>query len=797
MKLLVDVVVPKSNLIESNQLPALKYPIIKGVLSLSFGFEQTLSGSITYEAIHPDEIDLIRSTYNKINTRLDIYNHACIIKSYSDVVQRVYSDELISIETYSASISLSSWWEYVGSQPVQINSTRSLSSSLTLKVGITALSKLCGVPYIGPYFEFTIPPNSDKNYATSLVAEISKYARLNKGYISYTNLGGIELRLLESHKVWYFDESDLIYTLQTSNNEVPSFINADLGTFDTKPELQDLPLINTSTAYSIESPVEFVSTEGQDSSVPPRGGYITDSTSVADASGPRKSSRKVRTLNGNPIEEEITTYGYVYTASQVSVDEPGKPIRGGAEGFWQVIESYLTQYIYRSASPNLLNTTVIDNLTGELITAYYLPNQAFQGFLSGANFLVGTATSGYKTHRFSGETSVKDMRDYVANLAEAVATNDTVSENYYEALIAATTWKTLGYSAGSNLTLDYYSNYYNLVEDVPYTIEKVLPNSIFGEGIASVETDSQGFAYLLSPDPNYTPKLFVLNESSYSNTFASIANPENILLEDEYNQASAEDKEYIVYRPPLSTGEESSSETKRNITAIQPRGAQGTQLADQSFYTEYTQTSSSGEANFGVATINTSIKTIAGKPPSAQSYRNTYTPLDNLNQYRDSTRVLITSDKLNSYSSVGESFNFPTLYIHNALEAAETELTIRHLLNVTRTVVKLAWFYPDIREGDIIDIYGTDISNTTAKKALNISYSINFSGTIEDGSIRGVTLATCDGVDLGLGSYVKRKITSKQEKVDNRGIYSSISGTGSAPISGGTQFSVSAGARRS
>lgn len=768
----------KSNLV--TDLPELPIELLKGTVSFNYSFEQNINCTINAESIPVDEIEDYRTKY-RLNNKIALYNLPYRVVNYSEVVNRIKPDNSLGIEVYDISVSLVGYWGHLAAIPIKINKNRSYTSFRVRKVSINTLALECGVPYIGPYFEFKLPANIDRDYTTSLLTELQKYSRLNRCYLNYCNPLGIELKVIEDGTTYEFDESDLLYSIQTKVSEPPSYLDATLGDFDSDPTLLERSLIELDTKYFVEQPLVTTITQGEDVTVPPINSFnLKDLSSAADASGPRKSNKVTKLVNGNPLEETVTTYAFIYTAANLAQNSQTYPIYGSAAGYWQVLEQYVTQYQYKSASPESISVNVIDRV-GNSVPAYYLPTQARVGFLEGAMFLVGSLTSGFKTFRFLQET-LEDTRYLDNKIYFAQLDGDTVAEDYFTARKNALSWKQLGYVAETNYELAYYSSYYSIVENLPFSVDKVRPIDISNStNISSYVTDVDGFVYIVRPDPNYTPGLFVLKESSYTNSYAEITNPENVLAEAEYNDASPADKPYITFYPPLVTGEEAYSITDRKIFVGNKPAIPGVSLSslrDTSYYEEYTSSFSSSDSAYLATTTKSDFKTVLGKPPAATSYRSNYIAIDDLTAFRPTIRAYITSDYINLDSPANSSFNYDTFYPAEAKIAAETDLTINHTLSTYREEVNLAWFYESIKPFDYIDIETNEI-NTDTKRVISNSFTLDYITKL--GSTK---IVTCSGTKLSIGNYVPRSVVMRTELVPNRGLDLAVTAIVPANIAG-------------
>lgn len=749
---------PKSNLVVNP--PSLPKQFEVGSINITKGLEQPPSGSIAIEGIPLLEIEDYRNTYNQLNTRIDIYDIPFVIKGYAEVVNRVSTYDGLGAEVFNITVQLNSWWEYLGSLPVKVNENISSLSARVRRISVSSLSSKAGVPYIGPYLEIEIPAGADKLYTTTLIAELSKYSRLKGCYLNYNNKAGIELKVLNEGVLWELDDEDILYTLQSNVTTAPSFIEADLGEFDTDPSLRDRTLLETAQQYVIEPPVITTVTEGEDASVEPifLGGTLRDVSSAADRTGPRKSSKTTTLINGNPLTETVKTYSYIYTAKDIIKDNADEyvPMQKSSSGYWKLLDTYTTQYIYKEAYPETFQVKVKDR-TGRLVTAYFLDDSTLNGFNEGAKFLVGSTTQGYKKTRFLRETEL-DTREYQAELDQAIADGSTVDIAYYSALLSANEWRTVPYISQESMKLAYYSEYYNLTKELPYSIDKVFPSDISNTvNVSSFDKDIDGYIYLIRLNPNYTPGLFVLSSKSYSNSFLSIPNPENILIKDELDNGGIE-PQYVVFKPSLTTGEESESSMLRSIYVDEPKSIPGLNgsLTDRSYYTEYNKKYLAGDGEFNTGAMETSFKEIPGKPPSASSYRINYIPLNDLSQYRDTIKVYVTSDLTHAGTPTsGESFNFPTLYIQDALEALKNELRMRHWVNAYRETINIAFNYQLINPGDYIDFFSND-EVLAAKRAVDVNFTLNYKGTLNDGT----RLITCDGTQVTVGEYREREVAS-------------------------------------
>jgi len=719
---------PRTNLVPQNLLPKLPTPVIKGAFSMTLSWEGDPTASLTIEGILERELTTYRAAYQaRIRERIDIYEVPFYIASYSEAKLVVNLDDGTRIETYTISVQFSGWWSLVGNRSVLVDKFIPRTIASRRRVASTILAAYLRIPYRGPIIYSAYSAGSEY-ITTSFLNEVQSKARTVNCYLRLSDASSFRLEPLGAGRRWQFGESDILYTIQTSVQEPPTYQRAVLGEFfkttsDFLKETAEKGFFEEQQKF-IRVPSREITLQEGDLNLSAPGNRLKDLNSNFDISGPRKSIKTVTIVDGITRKERVEVYGFAYLASNISNSE--EELDGPTSPYWTKIEEYTTTYIYEPLSnPYYQNPEVFVN--GKTVLVYYVAGLGLTGFFQGPNYLTKVVTSGWKLGRFQQE----NLPDIDSRILEEDASEDDFARLTLQSL----QFRQISFDSQTTYDLNTYFMEYpsSLVGNIPFTIQR-MPASLFSRFGFSGETDDDGYAYFAIPDPNFANPMMILKEESYTNSFESMNNPNNIDLDPE------DPKE-----PALTVGEEGKTLITRKPYVERRRF--NNRSNDLEMYTEYSTTFRAQDPSFISSLDTTTFREIQGRPPAAQSYRPQYEPLFEVKKRKPRFIVEATTDLLDPNSPEGESRSITAETIDEAIVAARADLLVQHLTSALTEQINLAYFHPFIREGDYIELETSTIS-LYPRRVLSVSFTVNF-----DGVMNGVPRATCDGTALTVGEW--------------------------------------------
>lgn len=749
----ISTIQPRTTLVPSTSLPDLLVSIVNGELSINLGFENAPSGSISANDIHLDEIGTYRSKYrDRLDNRLDIFGIPFIINGYAEA-KRVIHVEEDDIEVYDVSISLGSWWASIGSKNVLVwgASTPINYVSGNSNIAVNTLASKAGISYSGPSFLVDLPSFPNPYQTFSFISTITNYARVQGGFLKYSDSNAFRIQKLDdATSIWQFNESDILYNIETSVNTAPSYYKADMGTYfytatDFNSVNQTKTLLSGQTQYQRLSNTTIELKEGDTNltSPPVNSTVLRDFSSNFDQSGPRKTEKVTTLVNGVVRTEKVKTYGFAYLGKDIY---SGGIYQGSPSAWWRLIDEYTTTYTYNPVSNGVGSVRITLN-NGEKVNAYFLGGDSYTAFLQGASYLVSSVTKGVKLMRVQSEEAEGTFSSVKASeTINSTSSSETAKKKALQALNAVS-FEMVSYTSATSYSLESGAD----ASTTPFSVQRTTPAEL-GDNIP---VDKEGYCYVLIPDPNYIPPMLVTKEESITGSVLVKDNPENV------GKSST-----AIKLPPLITGEESyfrTLRTEKQINSNLPSNAVGSNT--QYLYTEYEANESSQDAGFSSSLANVRFREVLGRMPQGTSTRPQFVALfldPSINPtFIQQQRLICTSDLQNRLTPEGESSSYNAKTIADATTAIKTDLNIRHLTDTIREEVKLAYFYPYIREGDYIELDTSDLSSLP-RRVLGVNFTLRYSGyIIDNGEV--VPRVFCEGTKVSLGEYRQRNVSITQQ----------------------------------
>lgn len=763
--------VGKNNLIRN--LPSLPVAMELGTISFSNGFNQQPSGSLTYEGITEEQLAIFEATYmrginNNTPPEITLFGIPLVADSYSyDRAHYVYRGE-DQFDRFKVDVSLRGKYEKRLGLAVRVASFAPRGAT---SITVGQLAAAAAVPYKGPNFSIKIDPK-DRNLELSLQSVCETEAAKLGCFISFTH--GIELKDLDAGaRVWNFSTNEVIAdgsnTVKGATAYNEAAITIELPEEDTEGEGG-----NKRRQFTKKQPkVEVLVEEDENPTSPDINTKILktiDSNSV-DGSG-RKKTRKITTqVDGTTIKERVEIYGFLYTAADINTGDG--ELLGDPQEFWQLIEVQETNYYFESppgltllvkaqTDPNNAFSTV-----GLVVHPDY--EQIVQGgalgtsvsFTPQAKYLTRVETTGWRYCRLEKETDALETIEFVGEPDRLklyfFKKVPKVGKSLY---LLRSNRATTGQGEGENIPFSVeWKNYADLPDNIKtrVTSTNITPDARVG---------------ILTPDMNYVEPLSIIKEAEERSSFAWAPDPDS----------DPEDP-----KPPKITGEETSNTTDRIVV--------GTNR-----YREKAANFSSQNGGFSDVAESIVFKDVLGKPPEAQTMQANWedpnnpgeTNADSTDNQTKSKRYLVTTDLVGNLTPKGGTVSVPegVKTVADMKKAIATQLRIEGLSG-SQERKKISWFYPDIKDGDVVYTGADRFRGLGKPRAMSVSHTIEVKGR---NNKYGILWATCDGCDLSLGLDRPRLVTIIEDKTGNPANGSDPNAQGSDPklvvSAGATEFTL-------
>jgi hypothetical protein len=590
-------------------------------------------------------------------------------------------------------------------------STTTTVQRLANQVGVTFAA-------FGSDWSVIIPKNSPQGAYTSWVEEARKRLRQNSCYIEYCNPYSVNAIPVNSGLSFTYAIPTIEITAQGDSEHsdgkfgyAAEYPNSKLdGTFIPSPESSNNENQQKSgkPQWKKRDRKRFTLTSGnKDYTAPPDDVTSLKTVSLAwDASGPTKTHISSTTEDGMPVEKTEEIWGFAYTAYDIALLGPtGRwELNGDPLAFWQIVKKEVTQYHY-------------DEKTG---------------------YAIGWTKTGFRMGRFKSESG-GDQPDTLK--IKASVSTPGISSDRYNKLIAQLdlyTFRVLPIQSKNQVLLVAFSDYYkDAKENSPYVTYKVCNR----DGTSSWQQEK---------DPTYVPSLFVIEEMTWQNSFASTPNPD-----------STDSKPL----PDLITGEQTVVHKKIEVTPASKNDARNLieltlnlfdkQESDIDRFTEWNIEDSAQNAAFKDKAVKETFDEHEGKPspatrrppdlelqqpePQNGDGGNMKNPADD-----DKFEYRLTTPGYDAYfSPVQGSVTYDTQTVTQAKLAADTDLKIRDIQESVTFNATIP-FTPQLRTmHKVVLIAGGDIYQTRVSQ---------FSNTVTiDGRSNNYPILTTDGTKITSG----------------------------------------------
>jgi len=780
----------KAGVIFPGELPSLPIPIAKGRFSLSLGFEQKPQATLEYEGILQADIRQFEEIYiegylfsRRRYDPIKIAGYPFWPVSYT--YERDHSDieRVGRVHAYKVSINLEWAWQRACEGEVFIYKRIPTKSK---SLNLSALAGFAGVPYTGPSITIKLSGQGDKETTMSLDSALQEHARRTGCFVHYGK-SGVSLRRLGTGNTWNFPTEEILTdggnTLALPvayRNASLSFGEGDqdaLGESDQDDDDDD-EAGNQALRFFRESANKQVVEEFDENYRDPpedAGTAILKSLdSNWDMGGPTKTYRRRELIGGQPLRETVQIWGFAYLASQIHVG--GGKLRGNPSDYWRIVEEQQTEYVYRPAPPSVISLFARDS-TGRSLSMFVHPSYrnapgissgsasslaagTRMGLSSSAQFLTEVITTGWTLNRFVKEDGDSDTW-------HSLRPTDSKHPLVF--------FQEIPKVSGQMFRLESERTLYPVVQNVssPFSVEWTDFESLGSSeksyirnsptALGTNRQDSAGRVGLVTPDLNFVEPYHVMQELTFSNSFAYVDNPDAAKSYDPTSENTAGD-EFV--REHYITGDESWTLIERRINP-----------GDPDKYTEKTTEYSARNSNFGDSASIIQYKDVYGRPPQptvlqlrweqkesggAKKSRVGTNPGSNTAP-NSKTTYRVTTDFSGNIAE-GGSFSYPSARtLQEATTAVVTDLRIAEMQAMQEQKV-LTWYYPNLEIGDRL-ITGDDRYETYGRWRIT---QVSWSGEVDGAANWLNPLCTIEGtqVTCGLDRDRQVNISTDKEKED-------------------------------
>jgi len=578
--------------------PLAGLPVV-GKITFSESLEQQPTGAITL-ACRQADLATVRSRL-KNGTELTLFRRGWSVSNLSV--------KLDSSGVHLVSASLTGKWARPHYQaPSRLRSGVSVGSSVSetepdpdcsvngtatsgaasgrRSVTVAQLADRVGVPFFqyGSEWSIPIPDDTPFNATATWTSEAQSRVRQNGAYLDFARPSGVYARSIESGRQWAYEVKSLDISYQGDCRNVDDhqgyaveYPNTQLTGDFRRGGLYSGTLPNSDRPSSDKpnwvprKPVLLTLSSGDaDLQQPPDHTTTLKTLSLNwDVSGPTKTQVVNTTEDGQPVASEEFIYGFMYTAKQIADPVTGE-LKGVPEGFWKCVSYKKTTYLY-------------DPVWG---------------------YALGYDVNGWRMSRFKQEG---DEEQETIVYSPAAGDETTTPED--AAQLALYQFKPLPLLTRSRVVLLSYSGVYTDIDSGDRFV-----------GYKACNPDGTS-RMVYVPDPTYAPPLFVVEELTYTNSFASTPNPDNPPVEG----GDFEEPSGNIQLPPLITGEESYTHLTRTIlpskNTVQKSSPYGFfRLSDQNaidLYTEWRVEDAAQNSGYQDKAVRETFEGFEGRPSIA------------------------------------------------------------------------------------------------------------------------------------------------------------------------------------
>lgn len=781
----------KAGLIFPGELPSLPIPITKGRFSLSLGFEQKPQATLEYEGIVQTDIRRFEEIYAEgylfARKRFDpikIAGYPFWPVSYT--YERDHSDveRVGRVHVYKVSINLEWAWQRACEADVYIHKSIPTGSK---SLSLSSLAAYAGVPFSGPSVNIKLSGEIDKDATMSLDSALQEHAR-RKGCFVYYGKEGVSLRVLGVSNTWTFPTEEILTDGGNTLALPVAYHNATLsfgGDDDGAEEPEREPEGNGNQIFRFfreKSEVQVTEEYDEKYQQPPEDAGTATLKSLDsnwDMGGPTKTYRRRETVAGQPVRELVQIWGFAYLASQIHVG--GGRLRGDPQQYWRIVEEQKTEYIYRNAPGSSINMYASDPAGGQPLSLFCHPSYRNAPGVSGgggsalnslaagtvmsmnssAQFLTEVITTGWTLNRFLKEDG--DDRTWYS-----MASYETDPKH------PLVFFRQIPKVSGQVFRLESERKLYPRSDNVssPFSVEWTEFSSLSSSDRWYIESsstalgtnrrDRAGRVGLITPDLNFVEPYHIMQEITFSSSFAFTPNPEADASADPTAEPTAGD-EFV--REHYITGDESWTMIERRINPQDPNK-----------YTEKVSEFSARNSNFGDSAAMIQYKDVYGRPPQPSVMQLKWQQAESQggqsgpkrrkpNVQKEILSYRVTTDYSDNVAE-GGSFSFPSaVNLEEAITAVTTDLRISEMQAMQEQKV-LTWYYPNLEIGDRL-ISGDDRYDSYGRWRIT---QVSWSGEVDGAANWLNPVCTVEGTQVTCGLDRDRNVfvsTTKENENNN------------------------------
>lgn len=745
----------------------------KGSLQISHRLEESPSASISIIGIPERQLEEIRAAY-PLGAKYRLYGMDFVVTSFEDA--RVgfpcpTRGKYVIDQEYNITVELEGIWDYFFNKTTKLKPQvrqRSQGSSDGV-VNIASVAAAVGVPLLsggGLYITELDPEDTER---ISLADILPERARLNGGYLHFANARGIEIKGLESGRVWNFIEKQVLDEGSETYTHRPAFRYQEVtGDFSSTDNEDDDDPVDFVAVEPVQ--LELIDMDDNPETPPADTVVLRDLTSNADESGPTKEWSRTLTINGATVLTEKKIYGFAYTGRDIHVGD-GVVFSSNPENFWKVIDYQKVSYNYEKAGAVSVPIQVKDAVTGEIIPVYRDPDASTSASVtvnsggvtirSTAEYLTQEITTGFQLTRFQKEPLEADVPQSVFYDLEPDRFNDPVEAARYNL------WQFFKnpLSGVKNYELRSERSHYieGIANPVEVSTERAADMSPQKKAKMTIgATSRNGQIALVKPSQNYVESMLVMAEGENQWSFRYVPHPEN----------TPDDPTKL----PFIVGKEVLNRIFRKI--LIPNEGKSLPEGQAEKYQEKSKAYTAQDPGYDASLEIYRTREVAGRPPQATTRAYTYEQKDQPRSRPKNPvyRYFLTSDLQHDRSEVGGSRSYPNaLTLAQAVTAATVDLNLDDVKAQERSK-SFTWSYPDIQAGDFV------ILRNERHFVLGVTTTYEYEGDNHRLPGGKPLVVSRSGLQVDMGLFEGRNISSNRQLDKD----ASQGGSGSVEVSFGT-----------
>lgn len=713
-------IIGKSGFIKPNVIknyPSPPIPIGLGSLTINKTFGDHPTASIEYQGITERDISNYLSAYNpRRSNKITLEGIPFRVKEdggFSYERTNYFYKQSTRFNIYSVKIELDGWWRKLCDEPIAI---KKLIVPGQTKISINRLASAAKVSLSCPNFLITIESQDGE---ISLASILESWSMQLECYVSYDE-PSVKLKKITTGGGRSFPAATFAEQKDSNVLGVPPYYNGQELTFGTDEKKVDtFILIEPPPKFEQVAPKieETVENDDQVEEPPADTQVIRDLSSNHDKSGPKKTKKTTRAIDGKPDSEITEIWGFAYNYEDG--DNPQEEfIITDPKKYWVEVEHEERRYIYEQVETPPVSINVVDPQGGtsqmlavhpdyvNIVTISLSGNSA--QIQTTVEYLTEITTSGWKLQRPSdepaedGSTTLDGAPPNGSPFYPLMKFRRIPREDRTKYYLKAASLDYGNEGGGQPFEVE-WSNWQELA---PELRSRILNNGTIIQS-GTIGASNVRIA-ILKPDLNYVTPMLVWAESRQGSSFKMYPHPDNQPPDN--------------FVPPLICGEESYYQdiwTKLDADRCREK------------IVEF----SAADAGFSTLSEKTKYRRVIGRPPEAQyRERKWEQKKDDVGTSTTSStqafseKYYIYSDKIPSSSrQSGGTLNFPNAKtLQEALKAAKTQLIVEGIHSSTKKSVAVSWYYPEINPGDFCTFGDDRLAGYGRWRVTTVKYTLKY-----------------------------------------------------------------------